>query len=95
MITFTAKEPAMADEIKIGNLLYGAPFIYNGARYIKVNKTKLGDHLTLNFPPGHSVACNLKLGTLRALKGDVIVQVLDIVATTSPGIASEHKKGSY
>ena len=95
MIEVIADKPQASDEIKIGNLLYGAPFVYNGSRYIKVDKVKLGEFVHLNFPKGHSIACNLKLGTLRALKGDIIVQVLNITATTSPGLASEHKKGSY
>jgi len=62
--------------IRVGKLKYGTVLQYNGSIYLKVNKGNLGDGINLNFTPGNSVLMNLKLGTLRQLKGDTIVTPL-------------------
>lgn len=92
MIEFIEVAPKTPDEEKVGNLAYGTIFTYDKSRYVKVDKHKMGEGLRLSFSNGGSVACNLKLGTLRELRGDIVVNVIDIRAEVSPAIAAENTK---
>jgi len=92
MFHFNKDPEFLPDMEKIGNLAYGTPLRYQGSRYIKIDKKKRGQGIGLSYPREHSIIVNIKLGTLRALPGDTIVQVLDINASERPGKAVEHLK---
>lgn len=93
-ITFVEGAVLGPDEIEVGKIAYGTPFTYCGSTYIKVNKRQLGqglevvrDRTTINGPL--SVACNLKLGTVRVLSATSIVKVINLVAHVSQGTAKD------
>lgn len=65
----------------VGQLDYGTPFTdlpgHPRSFYVKVNKRKLGEGLTMNVPRNHSVLMNIKTGTLRTVSGNTPVTVLE------------------
>jgi len=65
---------------KIGSLVYGAVITdapsNPGCVYIKVDKRKLGQGLTIRFPEESSVLLNIKTGGLRQIPGNSMVTVL-------------------
>lgn len=93
-ITFVEGAVLGPDEIEVGKIAYGTPFTYCGSTYIKINKNKLGNGLSVvggqtAIAGPISVACNLKPGTVRALSATSIVKVVNLVAHVSQGTAKD------
>jgi len=61
---------------RVGELKYGSYLIYNSSFYIKLDKHKLGEHITLLIKKGESALVNLKLGTIRSIPGNTMVTPL-------------------
>jgi len=65
--------------VRLGELAYGTMICVSGHVYIKVNKHKLGNGITLRFTPKHCVLFNPKLGTLREVHGNTVVEILELL----------------
>lgn len=70
---------AMKNGIKVGCLKYGTIVSYNDTIYVKVDKNKLGMGLKLSYTMGYSVLFNPKLGTLREIKGNTFVDIMESI----------------
>lgn len=70
-----------ATKAKVGELEYGTVLTGVSSNpkciYVKVNKYKLGNNINLGIPGGHSLLYNIKHGSLRAIRGDIEVTILD------------------
>lgn len=86
---------------RLGNLEYGTIFTeapnHPGSFYIKINKSNMGQGCSMNCPPKHSLALNLKSGTVRAICGSARVQVMkatiDLMPVSSDDAAVYTKSG--
>ena len=77
-INFTSK---MSHQANVGDLKYGTWLRgvegHRDSLYIKVHKHCLGQGLDLEWPHNCSVLLNVRTGSLRAVTGSSVVDVLD------------------
>ena len=67
----TLKERQHPDGIKLGHIKCGAMIKHENSVYIKMDK-KHGIGITLAWPEKHGLLLNLKYGTIRAVKSDLL-----------------------
>ncbi len=75
-IRFNTNKPV--DMAPLGDVNYGQAVIYDGRPYIKLNKRALGQGIALAYSANQmSLLLNPKIGSLRVVSGDEVVQLLD------------------
>lgn len=72
----------------IGNVQYGTVITsvpgHESSIYMKVSKHHCGQGISIGWSAGHSVLVNLKSGTIRQIKGDIAVRILEEHLTLAP-----------
>jgi len=63
-------------QIKYGTLVTNLPSFPQSV-YIKLDKKRIGNGITLNWTTGHSVLLNIDSGTLREVDANTYVIILD------------------
>jgi len=61
---------------RLNNVLGGTLVQYQGHNYIKLDKSKLGEGIHMNWPKGSSILMNPRYGSLRAVNASIRVRVL-------------------
>ena len=98
MITSVSKiVTKQTHEEKLGNLKYGTLVTgiesHPNSIYIKVDKNGCGQGTSVQYSRGYSVLLNVKLGSLREVRGNTVVTVLEGHLDINLAIAEQYCKG--